>query len=171
MTALYAGGGVKPIGSLRNIRLLRDGATVATLDLYDLLLRGDTRGDVRLQAGDAIFVPPIGAQVTVAGEVRRPAIYEVKEDETVAELVTLAGGLNAVANRGAVKLERVVPNRGTTVQDIDLATGAAQTAVRDGDVLRIPANLDQIESSVRLAGNVFQPGLHQWRQGMSRCRT
>ena len=85
-----------------------------------MLLRGDTRGDVRLQPGDAIFVPPIGATVTVDGEVRRPAIYEVKDEETVAELVALAGGLNADANRTAVKLERVVPNRGTTVQDIDL---------------------------------------------------
>jgi polysaccharide export outer membrane protein len=164
--ALYSSGGVKPIGSLRNIALNRDGATVSTLDLYDLLLRGDTRGDVRLQAGDAIFVPPIGAQVTVDGEVRRPAIYEVKDEESVTELIALAGGLNAVANRGAVKLERVVPNRGTTVQDIDLAGGGAQTAVRDGDVLRVPANLQQLESSVRLAGNVFQPGLYQWRQGM-----
>jgi polysaccharide biosynthesis/export protein len=164
--ALYAGGGVKTIGSLRNVALRRDGATVSTLDLYDLLLRGDTRGDVRVQAGDSIFVPPIGALVTVDGEVRRPAIYEVKDEETVAELIALAGGLNAAANRGAVKLERVVPNRGTTVQDIDLGSGGAQTAVRDGDVLRIPANLAQLENSVRLAGNVFQPGLYQWRQGM-----
>jgi polysaccharide export outer membrane protein len=163
--ALYAGGGVKPIGSLRNIALRRGGATVATLDLYDLLLRGDTSGDVRLQAGDAIFVPPIGARVTVDGEVRRPAIYEVDDEETVAELIALAGGLNASANRTAVKLERVVPNRGTTVQDIDLAASGA-SPVRDGDVLRVPPNLDQIENSVRLAGNVFQPGLYQWRQGM-----
>jgi polysaccharide biosynthesis/export protein len=164
--ALYASGGVKPIGSLRNIALRRDGVTVSTLDLYDLLLRGDTRGDVRLQAGDTIFIPPIGARVTVDGEVRRPAIYEVKDEESVAELVALAGGLNAAANRSAVKLERVVPNRGTTVQDIDLGAGGAQTAVRDGDVLRVPANLEQLENSVRLAGNVFQPGLYQWRQGM-----
>ena len=156
----------KPIGSLRNIALRRDGTTMSTLDLYDLLLRGDTRGDVRLQPGDAIFVPPIGATVTVDGEVRRPAIYEVKNEESVAELVALAGGLNANANRAAVKLERVVPNRGTTVQDLDLAGGGAQTAVRDGDVLRVPPNLEQLENSVRLAGNVFQPGLYQWRQGM-----
>jgi polysaccharide biosynthesis/export protein len=164
--ALYASGGVKPIGSLRNIALRRDGETVSTLDLYDLLLRGDTRGDVRLQPGDAIFVPPIGARVTVDGEVRRPAIYEVKTEESVAQLVELAGGVNAAANRGAVKLERVVPNRGTTVQDVDLAAGGVQTAVRDGDVLRVPANLEQLEASVRLEGNVFQPGLYQWRQGM-----
>jgi len=164
--ALYASGGVKPIGSLRNIALRRGGETVSTLDLYDLLLRGNTRGDVRLQAGDAIFVPPIGAQVTVDGEVRRPAIYEVKDEETVSELIALAGGLKATANRTAVKLERVVTNRGTTVQDLDLTGGGAQTAVRDGDVLRVPANLDQLENSVRLAGNVFQPGLYQWRHGM-----
>ena len=164
--ALYAGGGIKPIGSLRNVSLRRDGATVATLDLYDLLLRGDTRGDVRLQAGDAIFVPPVGAKVTVDGEVRRPAIYEIKDEESVAEFIALAGGLNAEANRTAVRLERVVPNRGTTVQDIDLAGGGVQIAVRDGDVLHVPANLQQLENSVRLAGNVFQPGLYQWRQGM-----
>lgn len=163
--ALYASGGVATIGSLRNIALRRNGATVATLDLYDLLLRGDTRANVRLQAGDAIFVPPIGATVTVEGEVRRPAVYEVKGEDTVSELIALAGGLNAAANRTALKLERVVQNRGTTVQDVDLASGA-QTAVRDGDVLRVPANLAQLENSVRLAGNVFQPGIYQWRQGM-----
>jgi polysaccharide biosynthesis/export protein len=165
-SALYASGGVKTIGSLRNIALRRNGTTVGTLDLYDLLLRGDTRGDVRLQAGDAIFVPPIGPKVTVDGEVRRPALYEVKNEESVAELVALAGGLNANANRAAVKLERVVPNRGTTVQDIDLDGVGARSAVRDGDVLRVPPNLQQLESSVRLAGNVFQPGLYQWRDGM-----
>jgi polysaccharide biosynthesis/export protein len=164
--ALYASGGVKPIGSLRNVSLRRDGATVSTLDLYDLLLRGDARGDVRLQPGDAIFVPPVGSTVTVHGEVRRPSIYEVKAEESVAELIALAGGLNAAANRSAVKLERVVPNRGTTVQDIDLGGTGQRTSVRDGDVLRVPANLDQLENSVRVAGNVFQPGLYQWHQGM-----
>ena len=164
--ALFASGGVKTIGSLRNIALRRNGATVGTLDLYDLLLRGDTRGDVRLQSGDAIFVPPIGPKITVDGEVRRPAIYEVRNEESVAELVALAGGLNANANRAAVKVERVVPNRGTTVQDIDLGGASARSPVRDGDVLRVPPNLQQLENSVRLAGNVFQPGLYQWRDGM-----
>jgi protein involved in polysaccharide export with SLBB domain len=164
--ALFAGGGVKTIGSLRNVALRRDGTTVSTLDLYDLLLRGDTRADARLQSGDAIFVPPIGATVTVDGEVRRPAIYELKNEQTVAELVALAGGLNANANRGAAKIERVVPNRGTTVQDLDLTDAGARAAVRDGDVLRVPANLEQLENSVRLAGNVFQPGLYQWSSGM-----
>ena len=91
-----------------------------------------------------------------------PAIYEIKNERTVADLLALAGGLNANANRAAVKLERVVPNRGTTVEDIDLRADGAQTAVRDGDVLRVQPNLEQLENSVRLGGNVFQPGLYQW---------
>src|SRR5882672_1724117 len=164
--ALFAGGGIKTIGSLRNIALRRNGATIGTLDLYDLLLRGDTSGDVRLQAGDAIFVPPVGATVSIEGEVRRPAIYELKGERTVAEIISLAGGFDPSANRTAVKLERVVANRGTTVEDVDSTAGGAQTAVRDGDVLRVQRNLERLERSVRLEGNVFQPGLYQWSRGM-----
>jgi protein involved in polysaccharide export with SLBB domain len=166
--ALLASGGVKEIGSLRNVALRRNGVTVSTLDLYDLLLRGDTRGDARLQPGDAIFVPPVGATVAVEGEVRRPAIYEIKGERSVADLVTLAGGLNAEADRSSVKLERVVANRGTTVEDVDVTAAAAggQTTVRDGDVLRVPRNIEQLQNSVRLEGNVFQPGLYQWFRGM-----
>ncbi len=164
--ALFAAGGVREIGSLRNIALRRDGNTVTTLDLYEFLLRGDTSSDVRIQPGDAIFVPSVGPTVAVHGEVRRPAIYEVKNAQTVADILALAGGLNSNANRERVKLERVVPNRGTTVQDIDLGTAEARTVVQDGDVLRIQPNLEQLERSVSLAGNVFQPGIFQWFEGM-----
>jgi protein involved in polysaccharide export with SLBB domain len=164
--ALFAGGGIKTIGSLRNIALRRNGTTIGTLDLYDLLLRGDTSGDARLQPGDAIFVPPVGATVSVEGEVRRPAIYELKGERSVGEIVALAGGLNPNANRTAVKLERVVANRGTTVEDVDVTATGAQTAVRDGDTVRVQRNLEQLERSVRLQGNVFQPGLFQWSRGM-----
>ena len=76
--ALFASGGVKPIGSLRNIQLKRNGRVVQALDLYDLLLNGDTSGDVRLLPGDVIFIPPVGSTVGVTGEIRRPAIYELK---------------------------------------------------------------------------------------------
>jgi len=165
-TALFASGGVQPIGSLRNILLRRGGNTVATLDLYDVLLRGDTRSDVRLQSGDTIFVPPIGTSVSVSGEIRRPAIYEITNERTVAEVIQLAGGLNPNANRARVKLERVVPNRGTTVEDVDLGTNEARITVQDGDVLRIQPNLEQLENSVRLAGNVFEPGIFHWFDGM-----
>src|SRR5690606_24209103 len=157
--ALYASGGVKPIGSLRQIAHMRDGQQIGTLDAYDLLLRGDTSGDARLQAGDAIFVPPIGATVAVDGQVRRPAIYELRNERTVAELTSLAGGLSPIADRTAVKLERVVANRGTTVQDINLTlAGAGDTVVRDGDTIRVLANLEQLQDAVRLSGNVFNQG-------------
>jgi protein involved in polysaccharide export with SLBB domain len=131
--ALFASGGVEEIGSLRRIALLRNGATVTTLDLYDLLLRGDTSGDSRLEPGDVIFVPPIGATVAIDGEVRRPAIYEIRNEQNVGELIALAGGLNAMANRADVKLERIVPGRGIAVTDIDLTAAGAQQPVRDGD--------------------------------------
>jgi protein involved in polysaccharide export with SLBB domain len=165
-TALFASGGIAEIGSMRNVLLMRDGQTISQLDLYDLLLRGDTRADARLQPGDAIFVPPIGPTVAVGGEVRRPAVYEVRGERTVAEVLALAGGLNASANRSAVKLERVVANRGVTVEDIDVGSNGAQTVLRDGDIIRVQRNLDQLQNSVRLAGNVFQPGLYNWFPGM-----
>ncbi len=79
--ALFVSGGVKPIGSLRNIQLKRNGQVVTRLDLYDLLLNGDTSGDVRLLPGDVIFIPPVGSTVGVTGEVRRPAIYELQGRE------------------------------------------------------------------------------------------
>ncbi len=165
--ALLTSGGVRRIGSLRNVRLMRDGEVISTLDLYELLLRGDTRNDVRLQPGDAIFVPPVGQTIAVDGEVRRPAIYELRNERTVAEIVSLAGGLMPNANRGTLKLERIVPGRGTTVQDIDLnVAGGAAVAVQDGDVLRALANLDLLEDAVRLEGNVNQPGIFQWFPGM-----
>ena len=83
-SALYASGGVKPIGSLRDIQLKRQGAVVRRLDLYDLLLRGDTSDDAKLLPGDVIFIPPVSATVAVDGEVQRPAIYEIKGNTSVA---------------------------------------------------------------------------------------
>ena len=89
--ALYRSGGISPIGSLRNIQLKRSGRVVSTLDVYDLLVRGDTSGNSRLQPGDVIFVPPIGKTVAVGGAVNRPAIYEVKRLTSAADLVGWRG--------------------------------------------------------------------------------
>ncbi len=166
MSALYAAGGIAEIGSLRNVSLLRDGQTVGTLDIYDLLLRGDTAGDLRLQPGDAVFVPPVGATVAVDGEVRRPAIYEIRNERTITELIAMAGGFRPNADRSAIKLERVVPSRGMTVQDVDLSADASAITIRDGDTVRVLANLEQLENAVRLTGNVYNEGVYQWYSGM-----
>jgi protein involved in polysaccharide export with SLBB domain len=90
--ALFVSGGVNDIASLRNIQLKRAGKVIVTLDLYDLLLRGDTSSDLRLQSSDVIYIPSVRATASVDGEVRRPAIYELKGETTVAELLQLAGG-------------------------------------------------------------------------------
>src|SRR5690606_18429795 len=120
--ALFVSGGIKEIGSLRDIQLKREGRTVTRLDLYDLLLRGDTRADVRLQPGDVIFVPPIGNAVGVSGEVRRPALYELKNEKLVAELIDMAGGLTDEADPALATLTRVNERRQRTTVSVDVGS-------------------------------------------------
>ncbi len=166
-SALYSSGGISEIGSLRRVQLKRNGRVVTSLDLYDLLLRGDTSGDLRLQPGDVIFVPPVGETVGVAGAVRRPAIYELRGETRADELVVLAGGLRPVAYPAAARIERIdEKNRRVTVSvDIESAAGA-RTAMADGDTLYIPEVLSKLQDSVVLAGHVQRPGAMQLRPGM-----
>jgi protein involved in polysaccharide export with SLBB domain len=165
--ALFVGGGVKPIGSLRKIQLKRRGEVVARLDLYDLLLHGDTAHDVRLQPGDVIFVPPVGATLGVAGEVRRPAIYELRNERSVGQALTLAGGLLPTAYPQVSQIERINKRGERTLIDLDAGKKAGlQTAVQDGDVLRIFSILEKMEDIVLLSGHVQRPGGYQWRAGM-----
>src|SRR5450432_2501959 len=123
--ALFVSGGVKTIGSLRNIQLKRNGRLITTLDLYDLLLHGNTVNDRQLLPGDVIFIPPIGKTVSVEGAVRRPAIYELKSENTVAEAVEIAGGVSPDADGKLVQLERILPSQLREMRDIDLT--AAQS--------------------------------------------
>ncbi|HLS80403.1 MAG TPA: polysaccharide biosynthesis/export family protein, partial [Steroidobacter sp.] len=141
--ALFASGGVSSIGSLRNIELKRSGKTIARLDLYDLLLRGDTSQDRQLQQGDAIFVPPVGSTAGIGGQVRRPAIYELRGAATVADLIELAGGLKPEADSRLVRLERIDASRERTVLTLDLSKpGDRSHALMPGDLLTIPQVLD-----------------------------
>jgi len=165
--ALFFSGGVKKIGSLRNIELKRNGVTVQRLDLYDLLLKGDTRADVRLLPGDVIFIPPVGATVGVSGEVRRPAIYELKSETTAKELVALGGGLLPKADETLATLERVNDHRQRVTVDIDLSSAAGAGAkLQGGDTLRIPAIRPVLEDSVSISGYVYRPGQFEFRPGM-----
>jgi polysaccharide export outer membrane protein len=165
--ALFVSGGVKKIGSLRNIQLKRGGRTVVTLDLYDLLLRGDTSADVRLQPGDVIFIPPIGATAGLAGEVRRPAIYELKGETTAEELVRLGGGLLPGADPTVATLDRVSPDRQRVTIDVNLNSPSGRKLVlRSGDTLRVPAIRPTREEAVVLTGHVHRPGDYQYRPGM-----
>lgn len=165
--ALFVSGGVKKIGSLRNIELKRAGKTVTTLDLYDLLLKGDTRADVRLLPGDVIFIPPVGATVGLAGQVRRPAIYELKDETTAADLLVLGGGLLPDADPMIATLERVNEQRQRITVDVNLAqANGKDRALLSGDVLRVPVIRPTLEDSVAITGYVHRPGEYQFNPGM-----
>ncbi|MEN8803474.1 MAG: SLBB domain-containing protein, partial [Thiogranum sp.] len=165
--ALFVSGGIKPIGSLRDIQLKRRGKLIAHMDLYDLLLHGDTSGDVRLQPGDVIFVPPVGASVGVAGEVRRPAIYELRKERSVEQMLSLAGGLLPTAYPQASQVERISKLGERTLIDLDIGQKAGLRAgLQAGDTLRVYSILEKMEDIVLLSGHVQRPGGYQWRQGM-----
>jgi len=166
-SAIYASGGVKPIGSLRNIQLKRNGAVVRRLDLYDLLLRGDTSDDAKLLAGDVIFVPPVAATVAVDGEVQRPAIYELKGDTTVADIVQIAGGVTTEADTSRGALVRVNDRRERVVVDVPLdEPGGRGELMRSGDSLRVLRLRPTLDQGVTVEGHVFNPMPAAWHEGL-----
>jgi len=165
--AIFASGGIKRIGSLRQIQLKRQGKPVGAIDLYDLLLKGDNSADARLQPGDVIFVPPLGKTAGISGEVRRPAIYELKNETTLEELIALAGNLTAVAFPQSMQIERIYENRERTVIDLDMTKPESQkTLLVSGDVVRVYGVADQVERVVHLAGYSKRAGTYQWTEGM-----
>lgn len=165
--ALFVSGGVKKIGSLRNIELKRNGRLVTVLDLYDLLLHGDTSGDRQLMPGDVIFIPPIGNTVSVYGAVRRPAIYELKQEKSVAQVLDVAGGLLPDADGKLAQMERIQPSLQRAMRNIDLTAAAGRaTEVANGDKLRVPAIRPTLENSVTLSGYVYRPGAFEYRDGL-----
>ena len=165
--ALFASGGVKKIGSLRNIQLKRNGKLVQRLDLYDLLMNGDTSDDVRLLPGDVIFIPPVGNTVAVTGQIRRPAIYELKGEGTVADLLHLGGGLTPDADPALATLERIDERRERLVLDVNLVNGLGRAVhLRSGDLLRIPGARPTYANAVQVKGHVYRPGSFQFRSGL-----
>jgi protein involved in polysaccharide export with SLBB domain len=164
--ALVVSGGISFSGSLRGIQLKRNGRTVRQLDLYDLLLNGDSGDDVRLQPGDVIFIPPVGKRVTVAGQVKRPAIYEIKVEATAGEVLDLAGGLRPSAAVATAQVERYENANRKILLQLDVSTEAGLAVeIQDGDILRLPAIPKRAENRVDIAGYVRFPGKYQWREG------
>ncbi|KZZ57492.1 hypothetical protein A3762_09990 [Oleiphilus sp. HI0125] len=165
--ALVLSGGISESGSLRNIQLKRKGELVQTLDLYELLLKGDTSNDAALRSGDVVFIPPVGNTAGVDGEVRRPAIYEFKEGETLSDLLGFAGGLKPSAYPKKSTLERINDVDQRTVLNVsakaeDLNANPAQA----GDILRIPSVLEKVEDTIALRGHVYRPGVQSFKDGM-----
>ena len=166
LNALFQVGGPSKTGTMRDIRVERSGKTVARFDLYELLLRGDKTRDIRLMPEDVIFIPPVGALVGIAGSVNNPAIYEIKDEKTVSELVQMAGGLSAVAFKGRVQIERIIDSRSQVVFEADLASmGNQSLAIQSGDMLKV-FQVVQDRKVVRLTGAVNRSGDYGFTEGM-----
>lgn len=161
--ALFVSGGVSEIASLRNIQVKRAGKTVANFDLYDLLIKGDSSNDIVLKPGDVVFVPPVGAQVTVDGLVKRPAIFELQKGETAKELLTMAGGLKAGAYARNAVVERFNFDR-KEVLSVDFTKPQINYTPQDGDRVRFNSVSSQYQNSISLIGAVARPGNYQWYQ-------
>ncbi|SYZ74680.1 exported hypothetical protein [Candidatus Zixiibacteriota bacterium] len=160
--ALYLAGGPNLRGSMRNIQLIRNNKIETSFDLYQFLLKGENNSDIRLASGDAIFVPVCGPRVTISGEIKRPAIYELKGGETVADLTTLAGGTTAQAYLDRVMLDRISTSDERQVIDLNLNPGNGQKidniALNDGDRLQVFSLYDMKKNIAYIDGMVKHPG-------------
>jgi polysaccharide export outer membrane protein len=166
-SALYAAGGIKRIGSLRDIQLKRGATVMRHLDLYDLLIRGDTTDDAKLLPGDVVFIPPVGETASVEGEVNRPAIYEIRAGATVAELVRLADGMTPEADQAQAQLTRIDERGERRVLSVSLnASASSAQPLRNGDLLRVTRLIPTLDAGVRIQGDLYTPGAVAWHQGM-----
>jgi len=195
LTGLYAAGGVTERANMRGIQIQRLSKTVATLDLYDYLLRGDTRNDIRLETGDVIFVPVHGTRVQISGGVLRPAIYELGPSESLSDLIRVAGGFRPDAELRRIAIHRILlaGDRGPgpvlrTVVDVALPLASSTTrgsaghrgedpmsgviiptvGLQDGDSVVVDL-VPSLGGSyyVAIAGMVIKPGQYPWHPGMT----
>ena len=156
---MYWAGGVNKIGSLRSIKVIRDGETVADVDIYDFIMEGRLKDDIRLQDGDVILVNPYQTLVQILGKVKRPMYYEMKPTETIATLLKYAGGFTGDAYKKAIRLVRK-SGREYQIFNID-EMDYSVFRVEDGDVLTVDSVLDRFENRVEVRGAVYREGLYQ----------
>ena len=157
--ALYRAGGVNRIGSLRSIKVVRDGKTFADLDVYDFIMKGKMKDDIRLQEGDVIIVDPYQSLVEIVGKVKRPMFYEMKPTETVATILNYAGGFTGDAYKKAIRLVRK-SGREHQVFNVD-EMDYSVFRLDDGDMITVDAVLDRFENRVEIRGAVYRAGLYQ----------
>ncbi len=176
LNALYAAGGPTAIGSLRTVRHYRGKELIRDVDLYDFLLRGVRTDTERLQAGDTILVPPAGQQITVSGMVRRPAIYELRTETTLSEVLTLAGGVVVSAQTRDIKVERIQAHDNRITVSVNVPPGSSPEAawkaveafaIQDGDKVTVAPILPYSERSIYLEGHVVRPGKYPYSDNMN----
>lgn len=166
VNALLNAGGPSATGSLRNIQVKRAGRLITDFDLYDLLLKGDKSKDIRLLSEDVIYVAPIGKLIGLNGSVNEPSIYEVRNNETLSDVLSFAGGISTVAAIDTVSIERIINRKQRTAKQIHLNSNSLKQSVNDGDLITVYPISHKFESIVTLRGHVFTPLRIQWKQGM-----
>ncbi|MDD2366552.1 MAG: SLBB domain-containing protein [Desulfuromonadaceae bacterium] len=175
LNALSAAGGPSRNGSLRSIAIKRDGKLVDTVDLYEFFLKGDKSRDIRLQSGDTVFIPSLGSVVGVSGNVRRPAIFELKNEKTLKDLLDLADGIVSTGYLQRLQILRVDANVKRSVVDVNLEPQSADTnidslaadiPIKDMDLVKIFPIDSTVRGYVRLAGYVLRPGDYAIKPGM-----
>ena len=157
--ALYKAGGMSQMGSLRNIKVVRGGRTVATVDVYDYIINGRSHSDIRLQEGDVILASPYDALVLIKGKVKRPMYYEMKSSESLRTLIGFAGGFSNDAYRGAVTVDRYNNKERTVATVDDMNYGVFK--VKDGDVVSVGEILDRYDNRIEIKGAVYRPGYYE----------
>lgn len=157
--ALYRAGGVNEIGSLRGIKLVRNGKTIENLDVYEFIMKGKMNDDIRLQEGDVIIVEPYKSLVEIVGKVKRPMYYEMKPTETVTSLLKYAGDFTGDAYKKSVRIIRK-SGREHQVYNVD-EMDYSVFRLDDADLVTVDAVLDRFENKVEISGAVFRPGLYQ----------
>ncbi|MFM6991680.1 MAG: SLBB domain-containing protein [Limnohabitans sp.] len=170
VNAIFASGGPNANGSMRNIRLMRNGKTVSKLDLYTFIAKGDKSEDAPLQPGDVIMIPPAGPRIALTGATDHAAIYEIKARTTVQDVLSWGGGVPAMANKDKALIESlgsdtdVRANR--QVEDIELNAQGLGRTLKDGDLITLLPMSPAFGNAVTLQGNVAQPLRHKWFAGM-----
>jgi protein involved in polysaccharide export with SLBB domain len=175
--ALYVAGGPSINGSLRSIDVLRNNKSISTIDFYDYALRGDKSKDIRLQDGDIVFVKTIGKRIAIAGNVIRPAIYELKPDETLKNALDMAGGLQVNAYFDRAHVERIIPFAerklyAKNILDLDLKFSSSEDLLKsdfkleNGDIISILRINELLQNRITIYGNVKKPGVFALKEGM-----
>jgi polysaccharide export outer membrane protein len=168
VNAIFATGGPSVKGSMRHIQLKRGGKVVSDFDMYDLLLKGDKSKDMQLLSGDVIYIPAIGAMAAISGSVNTPAIFELKGDDSLAELINLAGGLTNVASGKKVTVERIHDRQVRKVDEFQLDKTGLAKLMHDGDLVKVLAISAEFDNAITLRGNVAgsQAGRKPWKTGL-----
>jgi protein involved in polysaccharide export with SLBB domain len=165
VNAIFSSGGPGPQGSLRHIQVRRDGNTITDFDFYDLLIKGDKSKDVRLLAGDVLYIPHVGPLVAIAGSVNTPAIYEMKDTSSLNDLIETAGDLSNVADTTKITIDRFADQARKTLE-FPLDEQSRNLPLNDGDIVHVFSIVPRFENTVTLRGHVANPGRYPWKPGM-----